>query len=102
MTQVAELAGVSQATVSRVAEGSPKVSEGTRLKVERAMEEVGFVPSPPRRRRRKKRKEDLSSSKVSLIAVLVTERSLARHAGFVLKMFHGVREASAMQKMSPR
>lgn len=100
MTQVAELAGVSQATVSRVAEGSPKVSEGTRLKVERAMEEVGFVPSPPRRRRRKKRKEDLSSSKVSLIVVLVTERSLARHAGFVLKMFRGVREAAEREGIS--
>ncbi len=101
MTQVAELAGVSQATVSRVAEGSSKVAEETRLKVERAMKEIGFVPSPPRRRRRRKRNEGQSSStKVSLIAVLVTEHSLARHAGFVLKMFRGVREAAEREEIS--
>ncbi|MFK5922806.1 MAG: LacI family DNA-binding transcriptional regulator [Verrucomicrobiota bacterium] len=101
MTQVAELAGVSQATVSRVVEGSPKVSEATRLKVERAMKEIGYVPSPPRRRRRRSRKQDgLSGSKVKLIAVLVTEHSLERHPGFVLKMFRGAREAAEREGIS--
>lgn len=93
MTQVAERAGVSQATVSRVVAGSPTVSEDTRLKVEKAMKDVGYVSSPPKRRRR--RSNTLSASaKVKLIAVLVTENSLSHHPGFVLKMFRGVREAA--------
>ncbi len=101
MTQIAELAGVSQATVSRVAEGSSKVSDATRLKVERVMKEIGYVPSPPRRRRRRSRNEKQSpQTKVHLIAVLVTEHSLARHAGFVQKMFRGVREAAGREGIS--
>jgi len=99
MTQVAELAGVSQATVSRVAEGSSKVSKHTRDKVERAMKELGFVPSPPKRRKRRSKKV-LPSSQVGLIAVLVTEHSLARHAGFVLNMFRGAREAAQREGIS--
>ena len=99
MTQVAKLAGVSQATVSRVAEGSDKVSEETRIKVERAMKELGYEPSPPKRRKRHS-KTQLTSSKVKLIAVLVTEHSLARHAGFVLKMFRGAREAAEREGVS--
>ena len=96
MTQVAERAGVSQATVSRVVAGSSSVSEETRLKVEKAMKELNFVSREPRKRRRKKRKKDTAGA-VRLIAVLVTENSLSRHAGFVLKMFHGVREAAARE-----
>lgn len=99
MTQVAELAGVSQATVSRVVAGSSKVSEHTRSRVERAMKELGFVPSPPKRRKRRSNKAS-PSSKVKLIAVLVTEHSLARHAGFVLNMFRGAREAAQREGIS--
>lgn len=99
MTQVAELAGVSQATVSRVAAGSSKVSEHTRGRVERAMKELGFVPSPPKRRKRRGNKT-LPSSKVKLIAVLVTEHSLMRHAGFVLNMFRGASEAAQREGIS--
>ncbi len=99
MTQVAELAGVSQATVSRVVAGSSKVSETTRIKVEAAMKELGFVPTPPKKRKRRSRKQ-LASSKVKLIAVLVTEHSLTRHAGFVLNMFRGAREAAQREGIS--
>ncbi len=45
MAQVAEKAGVSQQTVSRVANGRPNVSDKTRERVERVMEELGFRPS---------------------------------------------------------
>lgn len=99
MTQVAELAGVSQATVSRVVAGSSKVSKHTRVKVEQAMKQLGFVASPPKQRKRRNRKQ-LASSKVKLIAVLVTEHSLARHPGFVLKMFRGAREAAEREGIS--
>lgn len=45
MADVAERAGVSQQTVSRVANGQPNVSESTRRAVQRAMDELGFRPN---------------------------------------------------------
>jgi LacI family transcriptional regulator len=41
---VAQLAGVSQATVSRVMSSSPKLSPATTAKVRAAMETLGYVP----------------------------------------------------------
>ena len=45
MADVAERAGVSQQTVSRVANGQPNVSESTRQAVQKAMDELGFRPN---------------------------------------------------------
>jgi DNA-binding LacI/PurR family transcriptional regulator len=42
---VAEKAGVSIATVSRVLNGTARVSEQTRAKVHRAMQELGYQPN---------------------------------------------------------
>lgn len=42
---IAELAGVSIATVSRVLNDSPNVAEGTKLRVRRIMGENGYIPS---------------------------------------------------------
>ncbi|TCS38901.1 LacI family DNA-binding transcriptional regulator [Reinekea marinisedimentorum] len=43
--QVCELAGVSAATVSRVINGSDRVIEATRKKVQAAMDELGYQPN---------------------------------------------------------
>lgn len=43
---IAKIAGVSQATVSRVLSGSPKVKSTTRDKVLRVMDDAGFRPNP--------------------------------------------------------
>ena len=45
LEQVAALAGVSRATVSRVVNGSPKVLPDTVAAVERAIVELGYVPN---------------------------------------------------------
>lgn len=45
MADVAQVAGVSQQTVSRVANGAQNVSKATREKVQAAMESMGFRPS---------------------------------------------------------
>jgi DNA-binding LacI/PurR family transcriptional regulator len=45
LEQVAALAGVSRATVSRVVNGSPKVLPDTVQAVNRAIEELGYVPN---------------------------------------------------------
>src|SRR5262245_43260481 len=42
---VAELAGVSRATVSRVVNGSPKVSPEVHAAVTRAINKLGYVPN---------------------------------------------------------
>ncbi|MGB4136382.1 MAG: LacI family DNA-binding transcriptional regulator, partial [Microbacterium sp.] len=42
MAMVAARAGVSGQTVSRVANGSPRVDPGTRARVEAAMAELGY------------------------------------------------------------
>ena len=46
---VARLAGVSTATVSRVVHGQDRVREATRIRVQQAIEELGYVPTAPRR-----------------------------------------------------
>jgi len=45
MAMVAARAGVSGQTVSRVANGSPKVDPGTRRRVEQAMADLGYRPN---------------------------------------------------------
>lgn len=45
MADVARAAGVSQQTVSRVANGLPNVNEQTRQRVQAAMRDLGFRPS---------------------------------------------------------
>ena len=45
MDEVAKAAGVSQATVSRVVNGNPRVNSNTKRTVERTIERLGFVPN---------------------------------------------------------
>ena len=45
MDEVARVAGVSQATVSRVVNGNPRVSPETKVRVERTIERLKFVPN---------------------------------------------------------
>src|SRR5260221_13913173 len=45
MDEVAKAAGVSQATVSRVVNGNPRVNSATKRTVERTIERLGFVPN---------------------------------------------------------
>ncbi|AOW87146.1 LacI family DNA-binding transcriptional regulator [Streptomyces olivaceus] len=49
LNAVAALAGVGRGTVSRVINGSPKVSDRSRAAVERAIAELGYVPNPAAR-----------------------------------------------------
>lgn len=46
MRDVARKAGVSSATVSRVINGSPLVTEDTAKRVQKILDEVGFIPNP--------------------------------------------------------
>ncbi len=62
---VAALAGVSQATVSRVLTGRDRVSPATRAKVERALSELGYRPNLLAR--------GLKTQRTGLIAVVIAD-----------------------------
>jgi DNA-binding LacI/PurR family transcriptional regulator len=62
---VASLAGVSRATVSRVVNGSPRVSPGVRRDVEAAIEQLGYVPNRAAR--------SLVTRRSESFAVVITE-----------------------------
>jgi DNA-binding LacI/PurR family transcriptional regulator len=62
---VAAKAGVGRGTVSRVINGSPQVSERTRDVVQRAIEELGYVPNPAAR--------SLVTRRTDSVALVVSE-----------------------------
>ncbi len=67
LEEVARLAGVSRATVSRVVNGSPRVSGSVRHSVVNAVEELGYVPNRAAR--------SLVTRRSGSIAVVITEPS---------------------------
>ena len=65
LDEVARVAGVSRATVSRVVNGSPKVSADVRRTVEKAIERLGYVPNRAAR--------SLVTRRSDSIALVITE-----------------------------
>ncbi|WP_411070277.1 LacI family DNA-binding transcriptional regulator [Streptomyces sp. cmx-4-25] len=65
LEEVAARAGVGRGTVSRVVNGSPKVSEQTRAAVERAVAELGYIPNRAARA--------LAGSRADAVALVVPE-----------------------------
>ncbi|MGW1891572.1 LacI family DNA-binding transcriptional regulator [Streptomyces sp. NPDC002004] len=65
LEEVAARAGVGRGTVSRVINGSPRVSEHTRAAVEAAVAELGYVPNTAARA--------LAANRTDAIAVVVPE-----------------------------
>ncbi|MFE9423957.1 LacI family DNA-binding transcriptional regulator [Kitasatospora sp. NPDC006697] len=65
LEEVAALAGVGRGTVSRVINGSPRVSERARAAVEQAVAELGYVPNRAAR--------TLVTSRADAIALVVPE-----------------------------
>ena len=75
LEQVAALAGVSRATVSRVVNGSPKVSPAVRAQVERAVAKLGYMPNRAAR--------SLVTRRADSVALVVSEP----HARFFSEPF---------------
>jgi DNA-binding LacI/PurR family transcriptional regulator len=65
LEEVARLAGVSRATVSRVVNGSPRVSGNVRRSVETAVTQLGYIPNRAAR--------SLVTRRSGSIAVVITE-----------------------------
>jgi LacI family transcriptional regulator len=65
MKEVSDLAGVSQATVSRVINGSDRVTEKTRVRVNDAMQTLGYRPNSAA--------QSLASNRTNAIGMVVSE-----------------------------
>ena len=65
LEEVAHMAGVSRATVSRVVNGSPRVSPDVRTDVQAAIDRLGYVPNRAAR--------SLVTRRSDSIAVVITE-----------------------------
>ncbi len=68
---VARLAGVSTATVSRVVHGQDRVREATRIRVTRAIEELGYVPDAAA--------QSLSRRRKDIIGMVCVEREVQQY-----------------------
>ena len=75
VSDVAERAGVSQGTVSRVLTGKNWVSEDARLRVQEAARELGYVPNAMA--------QGLKAQRTRTIAALVSDMSNPLHAEFL-------------------
>ncbi len=84
---VAQLAGVSIKTVSRVVNHEPNVRDSTREKVERAIEELHYRPNVSAR--------NLASHRAHLIVLIYDDPSAydVPSSGYVIRMQEGVRRA---------
>jgi LacI family transcriptional regulator len=83
---VARLAGVSTATVSRVLHGQDRVRESTRARVKKAIEELGYVPDSAAQSLSRRRKE--------VIGIVCVERPANHRENMNLtyndELLHGV------------
>ncbi|MEV5975466.1 LacI family DNA-binding transcriptional regulator [Streptomyces sp. NPDC052114] len=88
LEEVAVRAGVGRGTVSRVINGSPRVSERTRAAVEEAVAELGYVPNTAARA--------LAANRTDSIAVVVPEPESRFFAEpYFSDIIHGVGQALA-------
>jgi DNA-binding LacI/PurR family transcriptional regulator len=88
LEQVAALAGVSTATVSRVLNRSPRVSASAQASVEGAVAELGYVPNPAARSLARRRTDT-----IALVASEPEERAFADP--FYPAIVQGIAEAIA-------
>ncbi|MEF2277221.1 LacI family DNA-binding transcriptional regulator [Deinococcus sp. YIM 134068] len=82
LTDIARLAGVSRMTASNVINGKPGMSEATRLRVLRAVEETGYVANPAAR--------VLAGRRTNLIGVLAPRYGVP----YVTELLHGALAAA--------
>ncbi|TWU36470.1 HTH-type transcriptional repressor PurR [Novipirellula aureliae] len=101
IVKVAELAGVSHTTVSRVINSEGSVRSETADRIRAIMEDIGYVPKPPSRRRGPRRLND-TSFKTGNIAFLTSSESLKvlTRSPIMANVLQGIEEALASHGMS--
>lgn len=99
MVEVAKLAGVSQATVSKVVNGHRTVAPTTAQAVRRAMRKIGYLP-PPANRRRGPRTRVREGIRTGCVALLEFGDAHQLHAGIFADQLRGVATALAEHHLS--
>jgi len=101
IVEIAQLAGVSHTTVSRVINNEGGVSPETAGKIRAIMKEMGYVPKPPAQRRGPRRARD-TGFKTGNIAFLTSSESLKilSNSPIMANVLHGIEEALAAHGMS--
>ena len=94
MSDVAGIAGVSHATVSRIVNGRPGVNAETEARVRRAMAELQYL-APPSSHRPGRSAKPPPEKTVGHVAILTFDRSLTEHSAFVASIYEGARKAAA-------
>ena len=94
-SQIAKLAGVSQATVSRVINRYPNVSPATVELVQQAMQQVGYRP-----RQRMRRSPSSKQRTSQTVAVLTLDDSYQQHPSLALAKLVAVQQALATAEMT--
>ncbi len=84
MTDVAKLAGVSQATVSHVVNGTASISENVKIKVQEAMRELGYVPSSVSREAR--------TEKAAVVGILIPSVGIRYYGEIVTSLEYLLRQ----------
>lgn len=85
MKDVSDLAGVSQATVSRVINGSDRVTEKTKLRVNQAMQALGYRPNSAA--------QSLASSRSNAIGMVVSKLEGPFYGPMMAGVEHALRQA---------
>ena len=98
MMDIAEKAGVSQTTVSRVINGDAKVAERTAAAVTRAMRELDYAVRPRRKRARSGPNGHLPGHGV--LALVMLDESMAAHPAMALAKLRGVERATNQAGLS--
>lgn len=101
IVEIAELAGVSHTTVSRVINNEGRVSPETASRIRAIMKEKGYVPKPPAMRRGPRRNK-FAGFKTGNIAFLTSSESLKilSNSPIMANVLHGIEEALADNGMS--
>ena len=99
MTEVAERAGVSHATVSRFINGRPGVSAKAENKVRKAIADLQYL-APPSEHRPGRSAVKPDTNLKGHFALLTFDRALSEHSAFVASIYEGARRAARERGIS--
>jgi LacI family transcriptional regulator len=100
IVEVANVAGVSKSTVSRVINCAPGVAPGVVQNVRRAMERIGYQPSACRPGRRPASRQGIRTGAIALVAMGHTDTARLYQLPVFPSLLHGVERAVAEHGMS--
>lgn len=99
MTDVAQQAGVSHATVSRIINGRPGVSARAEEAVRKAIADLQYL-APPSSQRPGRSVKPATVALHRHVALLTFDRALTEHSAFVASIYEGARRAAAVKEIT--